>query len=233
MRNPEALWCVIPAAGRGTRLGGTVPKQYRTIAGKSVLRHTLERLAAHPSIAGLMVVLAADDRHGPGVTLLAGKPVLTTKGGAERAASVLAGLRALRGRVADADFVLVHDAVRPCVAAADITRLIELGVPSGGALLAVPVADTLKRADADRRVIATESREARWRALTPQLFRYAELCSALQAAASTGIDVTDEAMAMELVGHRPLLVEGSESNLKVTRPSDLLLAEYLLSRVTD
>ncbi len=224
----EPLWCVVPAAGRSTRVGGEVPKQYLPIAGKPMLQHTLERLAAHPRIGGLMVVLAADDRRWPGWRALGGKPVLTAIGGAQRADSVLAGLFALRERVADAQFILVHDAARPCIAAADVSRLIELGVPAGGALLAAPLRDTLKRADAERRVTTTEPRETLWRALTPQLFRYGELRDALRAAAAAGIEVTDEAMAMERAGRRPLLVEGAESNIKLTTPADLALAEFLL-----
>lgn len=224
------LWCVVPAAGRGARFGGGVPKQYLPLAGKPLLLHTLERLAAHPRIAGLMVALAADDPHWPGVAALHGKPVSTCIGGGERADSVLAGLHALRAETDEDDFVLVHDAARPCVRADDITRLIALGVAAGGALLAAPLRDTLKRADANGFCIATEPREARWRALTPQLFRHGELLAALESACAGGIAITDEAMAMERAGHRPLLVEGDESNIKVTTPADMLLAEFLLRR---
>jgi 2-C-methyl-D-erythritol 4-phosphate cytidylyltransferase len=225
-----ALWCVVPAAGRGARFGAGVPKQYLALAGKPLLMHTLERLAAHPRIAGLMVALAADDRHWPGVSALLGKPVATCIGGGERADSVLAGLRALEGKVQRDHFVLVHDAARPCVHGGDVSRLIELGVPAGGALLAAPLRDTLKRADADGRSVATEPREARWRALTPQIFRHDQLVAALESARAVGIMVTDEAMAMERAGYRPLLVEGAESNIKVTTPADMALAEFLLSR---
>jgi 2-C-methyl-D-erythritol 4-phosphate cytidylyltransferase len=222
------LWCVVPAAGRGVRFGGEVPKQYLMLGGKPLLVLTLERLAAHPRVAGLMVSIAADDRLWPGMELCAGKPVATTMGGAQRSDSVLAGLRALRGRAAHGDFVLVHDAARPCVPARDISRLIELGVPAGGALLAAPLRDTLKRADSSGRVEATEPRESRWRALTPQLFRLRELVTALESAQAAGMEPTDEAMAMERAGHRPLLVEGAESNIKVTTPADLALAEFFL-----
>jgi len=223
-----ALWCVVPAAGRGSRFGGDVPKQYLSIAGKPLLLHTLDRLSAHPRIAGLMVVLAAEDALWSGLTELNGKPLLTASGGGERADSVLSGLLALRERIGDAQFVLVHDAARPCVNAEDISRLIDLGVVAGGALLAAPLRDTLKRAGSDHRVVATEPRVARWRALTPQLFRLGELIAALQAARGAGTPVTDEAMAMELAGHRPLLVEGAESNIKVTTRADFVLAEFLL-----
>lgn len=225
-----ALWCVVPAAGRGSRFGGEVPKQYLPLAGKPLLLHTLERLAAHPRIAGLMVALAADDAHWPGFASLHGKPVATCIGGGERADSVLAGLHALDVKVEKNTFVLVHDAARPCVREDDITRLIELGIPAGGALLAAPLRDTLKRADANGFSIATEPREARWRALTPQLFRHGELAAALESARAAGVAVTDEAMAMERAGFKPLLVEGAESNIKVTTPADMMLAEFLLGR---
>ena len=225
-----ALWCVVPAAGRGARFGGDRPKQYLPLAGKPLLLHTLERLAAHPRIAGLMVALAADDPHWPGMASLHGKPVRTCIGGGERADSVLAGLRALADEVPSNQFVLVHDAARPCVREDDISRLIELGVAAGGALLAAPLRDTLKRADADGFSVGTEPREARWRALTPQMFRLGELVAALESARAAGIVVTDEAMAMERAGHRPLLVEGAESNIKVTTPADMMLAQFLLGR---
>lgn len=224
------LWCVVPAAGRGRRFGADRPKQHVEIAGKSLLTWTLQRLAAHPLICGLVVVVAADDAGVQAESACCGKPCLGVAGGAERADSVLAGLRRLPETVAAADFVLVHDAARPCVRPGDIDTLIERGMPAGGALLAAPLRDTLKRADAYGRVRETEPREARWRALTPQMFRRAELTSALESAHGSGISVSDEAMAMELAGFRPLLVEGSEDNIKVTTAADLALAEYLLRR---
>ena len=224
----ERLWCVVPAAGLGARFGARLPKQYIALGGQSLLLWTLQRLAAAPRIGGLMVVLAAEDPYWPKLDVLVGKPVLTAIGAADRSGSVLAGLRALPDSVAAETFVLVHDAVRPCVAVGDIERLIDVGSAAGGGLLATPLSDTLKLGDRDARVVATEPREARWRALTPQLFRRGELTGALARATDEGIAVTDEAMAMELAGHRPLLVEGAESNIKVTTRADLALAEFLL-----
>lgn len=224
-------WCVVPAAGRGSRFGSKVPKQYLRLGGKPMLQHTLERLAAHPYVAGLMLVVAADDNSwAQGLFEVLGKPLLRATGGAERADSVLAGLRALPASVEAEDFVLVHDAARPCLRSADVSRLIEQAAPAGGGLLAAPLRDTLKLAGTDGRVAATESREARWRALTPQLFRRGELESALAAAVADGVNVSDEAMAMERSGFAPLLVEGAEDNIKVTTAADLALAEYLLSK---
>lgn len=225
-----ALWCVVPAAGRSTRVGGDIPKQYLPLAGKPMLMQTITRLAAHARIAGLMVVLAPNDKYWAGMQTLRGKPVRTAIGGDERADSVAAGVDALHVKVEDSQFILVHDAARPCVRVSDIDRLIELGVPAGGAILASPLRDTLKRAGSDGRVVVTEPRESRWRALTPQLFRLGELRKALAAAKTAGVSATDEAMAMERAGHRPLLVEGSEDNIKVTTALDFALAEFLLSK---
>jgi len=233
MAATDRLWCVVPAAGSGQRFGADVPKQYLPLAGKPMLLRTLERLALCDEIGGLMVVLAADDKRWPSLDEIAGKPVQTAIGAAERSGSVLAGLRALPDDVAAEDFVLVHDAARPCVRAADIARLVDLGVPAGGALLAAPVRDTLKRSSDDRRVAATQPREQLWRALTPQLFRRDELVAALERAQADRIAVTDEAMAMERAGMRPLLVEGSEDNIKVTTPADLALAAFLLDLAED
>ncbi|WP_430390396.1 2-C-methyl-D-erythritol 4-phosphate cytidylyltransferase [Dyella sp. 20L07] len=224
------LWCVVPAAGRGTRVGGDLPKQYLPLAERPLILHTLERLAAHPLIAGLMVVLGSNDARWPAIDRVGDTPVLTTIGGAERCDSVLAGLRALPAHVGDDAFVLVHDAARPCVREADIRRLIELGVPAGGGLLGAPLRDTLKRAGSDGRSHETEPRDHRWRAFTPQMFRRGELSAALLAASVAGVTVSDEAMAMERAGFAPLLVEGAEDNIKVTTAADFALAEFLLPR---
>ncbi|MEO8809458.1 MAG: 2-C-methyl-D-erythritol 4-phosphate cytidylyltransferase [Rhodanobacter sp.] len=224
------LWCVVPAAGRGTRAGGDRPKQYQRLAGKTMIEHTLARLAAHPQIAGLMVTLAAADRHWPGLESLHGKPVLAVVGGVERSDSVRAGLHALPATVQADDFVLVHDAARPCVRGQDIGMLIALAAATDGGLLGAPLRDTLKHADANHRSERTESRERRWRAFTPQMFRRGQLSEALRDAARRGDVVSDEAMAMELAGFAPLLVEAAEDNIKVTTAADFALAEFLLER---
>ena len=226
-----SAWAVVPAAGSGRRFGGEVPKQYLQAAGKPLLRHALEALLAHPGIDGAVVALADGDARWPGWTTLHGKPVLACRGGAERADSVLAALAALPAGVADDALVLVHDAARPNLQAGDIGALLEAATAHpDGAILAAPVSDTLKRADADGRILATEPREALWRALTPQAFRRDVLLRALHAARDAGIVATDEAMAVERLGCRPRLVEGREDNLKVTTPADLALADFLLSR---
>ncbi len=226
---PGGVWVVVPAAGRGARAGGEVPKQYRILLGRPMIEHSLRALAAHPRIAGLMVVLAADDARWPGWRELEGKPVRTAIGGAERADSVLAGLDALPESVAAADAVLVHDAARPCLSHADLDALLDCTAPHG-ALLGVPMADTLKRADGQQCVQETVPRAGLWRALTPQRFPRGALAQALRAAARDCVAVTDEAMAMERAGFRPRLVEGAADNIKVTTPRDFALAEFLLAQ---
>lgn len=233
MRDPAtgAIWAVIPAAGRGRRFGSQVPKQYLDIAGKPLLAHALDALLGHPRVTGAMLALADDDTGWPGWREYAGKPVLTCVGGGERADSVLAALRALPPEAGDDALVLVHDAARPNLARDDLDRLIEAAqLHADGAILAAPVRDTLKRVDGDGRIVATESREHLWRALTPQAFRRGLLLEAMQRACADGVIVTDEAMAVERLGRRPRVVEGRDDNLKLTTPADHALVEYLLSR---
>ncbi len=224
-------WAVVPAAGRGVRFGGEVPKQYLAVAGEPLLAHTLRALFAHPAIEAAVVSLAVGDAHWPGWNSFEGRPVLVCSGGESRADSVLAGLSALPDSVRADDFVLVHDAARPNLALADLDALLERGRDDPvGAILAAPVRDTLKRAGDDGGIDRTEPRERLWRALTPQLFRRLQLTRALEAARESGAAVTDEAMAMERQGHRPLLVEGADDNLKITTPGDLAWFEYALTR---
>lgn len=224
-------WVVVPAAGSGRRFGGERPKQYADIDGRPLIQWTLERLASHPRIEGLVVVLAAGDPWWPGWTTLSGKPVLSAPGGAERVDSVSAGLAALPDSVSSDDFVLVHDAARPCLRHADLERLLDEGAVGCGGLLAAPVGDTLKRAADDGvHVEATVPRAGLWRALTPQMFRRGQLETALAAWPRGAAPPTDEAQAMEAIGHAPRLVEGAADNLKVTTAADLALATFLLTR---
>jgi 2-C-methyl-D-erythritol 4-phosphate cytidylyltransferase len=225
------IWAVVPAAGEGRRFGAAVPKQYLEIAGRSVLQHSLEALCRHPGVSGVQVVGAPGDPHWPGWHELQAKPVRRCDGGATRAESVLAGLQALPDSVAGSDWVLVHDAARPCLRLDDLSRLLDRGCAHAvGALLAAPVRDTLKRADARGEVERSEPRERLWRALTPQMFRRAMLTRALQAAVDAGEPITDESMAIERLGLQPLLVEGADDNIKITTPADLAVAEFLLGR---
>ena len=225
-------WVVIPAAGRGRRMGSERPKQYLHLAGRTVLEHVLRRFASNPQIAGVMVVLAADDSDWPQLKLNSHNsrlPLWTTTGADERCRSVWAGLNALQAVAAPDDWVLVHDAARPCLHPEDLQRLLDsLRDDPVGGLLAVPVRDTMKRADAQGRVLATEDRSALWHAQTPQMFRYQLLCQALQASFDQGYEVTDEASALEAAGYAPRLVQSQHSNLKLTTPEDLAYAEYCL-----
>jgi 2-C-methyl-D-erythritol 4-phosphate cytidylyltransferase len=228
-------WCVIPAAGSGRRFGGERPKQYADLLGEPMIVRTMRRLAAHPAIAGLMVLLSPGDPYWPGTTAIGDVRVLTTPGGRERSDSVRAGLAALPSGVAPNDWVLVHDAARPCVPLVDITRLLEIGTRDAvGAILAAPVRDTMKATDSSGRITNTVPRENLWRALTPQLCRRGELLAALDAAHaqndSGASAITDDANALELSGNYPILVEGSSDNLKVTSASDLSLAAWILTQ---
>ena len=223
-------WAIVPAAGRGLRVGGPVPKQYLDVAGVPLVAHTLAALLAHASVEGVVVALAPDDMLWPGWTSLSGKPVVTCTGGETRAQSVLAALAALPESVRADDFVLVHDAARPNLSLDDLDQLLERGRNDPvGAILAAPVRDTLKRAGSDGGIDGTQPRDALWRALTPQLFRRLQLTRGLEAAQSAGMEVTDESMAMECQGHRPLLVEGSEDNFKVTTGADLARFAYIVT----
>ena len=224
-------WVVVPAAGRGARFGAEVPKQYLDVDGEPLIAHTLRALLSHPGVDGAVVALAAGDGAWPGWTEFEGKPVRACVGGACRAASVLAGLEALPDDVRADDFVLVHDAARPNLSQGDLSALLERGrADPVGAVLAAPVRDTLKLAGDDGGIDGTRPRERLWRALTPQLFRRMQLARALEAALAGGDEPTDESMAMELQGARPLLVEGSEANLKVTTPADLAHFRFLRSQ---
>lgn len=229
----DSFFVVVPAAGRGHRFGAVIPKQYAPLVGEPMLVRTLDRLLAHPKIAGAMVVLSADDPHWPGITELEGKPVFTCIGGEERADSVLSGLNALAGHVADGDWVLVHDAARPCVRHPSIDALLDQGCRhADGAILAAPARDTMKRGTAGGRIESTMPRQELWRALTPQLFRLGVLRDALSRALADPAlkpTITDEASAIEAFGGHPLLVVGDDDNLKVTTLHDLALAEFILT----
>ncbi|MCK7582512.1 MAG: 2-C-methyl-D-erythritol 4-phosphate cytidylyltransferase [Chromatiales bacterium] len=227
--NSARYWAMVPAAGTGKRMGSVVPKQYLPLLGRPVIAHTLATLLQHPRIEGVVVAVDAKDEWWPAVatSLDTAKPLLSVSGGTERCHSVLSGLETLRERALSSDWVLVHDAARPCLALEDLDRLLtDLADDPVGGLLAVPVRDTLKQADSAGRVAATVDRSRLWHALTPQMFRLGMLHDALRAALARGLLVTDEAAAMEAAGFTPRLVEGRADNLKITRPEDLALAEF-------
>ena len=224
------FWAVIPAAGVGARMEAASPKQYLPLLGKTVLEHTLARIGGHPRIAATVMVISAVDGDWSRIAAnFTAQSLILTQGGAERCHSVLNGLRALAGRAAPRDWVLVHDAARPCVRREDLDHLIEQlhDHPVGG-LLGIRITDTMKSADEQGNIIETVCREGLWRALTPQMFRYEMLLQALQAVVESNVMVTDESAAMETAGLVPRMVEGHADNIKITRPGDLALAEMYL-----
>ncbi|MDJ0738477.1 MAG: 2-C-methyl-D-erythritol 4-phosphate cytidylyltransferase [Gammaproteobacteria bacterium] len=226
-----SYWAVVPAAGVGKRMGSSVPKQYLQLGGRAVIDHTIERLLLHPSIDGLYLALSDEDGYW-GDTEFAGHPdLVTVPGGTERCYSVFNALQRLRARTHADDWVLVHDAARPCVRRGDIDHLIAMlrGHEVGG-LLGMPVRDTMKRTDPADRIVATVDRGHLWHAFTPQMFRLGVLYEAMRSALDAGQLVTDEAGAIERAGRRPIMVESHADNLKITRPEDLPLAAYYLER---
>lgn len=219
----------MPAAGAGRRFGDRVPKQYATLHGRTVLEWALAPFLSDARCSGVVVVIASNDTWWAKISERIAA-VTVVQGGGERSESVRSGLQALNRKAEAGDWVLVHDAARPCLSNADRDRLLEqASAHAAGGLLAMPAADTLKRAQSDRSVESTVDRADLWRAGTPQMFRYGRLCEALDRALAARRFPTDEAQAVEWLGDRPLLVEGSAANIKVTSPDDLVLAEALLS----
>jgi 2-C-methyl-D-erythritol 2,4-cyclodiphosphate synthase/2-C-methyl-D-erythritol 4-phosphate cytidylyltransferase len=238
------VWAIVPAAGRSSRFSASAPqsapKQYAPLLGATVLEWSLRALLAEPRVHAVLVALAADDAEWPSVAAKLQSPKLrTTIGGVNRQDTVANGLEALASQAAADDWVLVHDAARPCLNAADLGALLDAvgagGVqPAGGAagaVLAAPIVDTVKRELGDH--VATVDRQGLWRALTPQVFAFAQLRHALKEATLAGIAVTDEAQAVERMGLRPILVQGSPFNVKVTRWADLAVASNILKMTGD
>ena len=220
----ERIWFVIPAAGASSRFGGSVPKPYLRIAGRSLLEHALKALLRCPGLAGGVVVTVEGDRRWARLPASVRRRVMTTTGGATRAHSVQRGLEALVA-AHPTDWVLVHDAARPCLPPGDLAALVTACRRDDvGGLLALPISETVKLADGDGRSARSVPRDGLWRAQTPQMFRHGPLLRALSRALEEGIEATDEASAIERLGLRPRLVEGSPLNIKVTRPADLALA---------
>lgn len=233
MTNPR-FWLIVPAAGIGQRMQAECPKQYLRIDRRFILDITLSRTLDSASFDGCMVALHPDDRWWANTEASSDSRIQTCRGGVERADSVLAALRTLAPQADADDWVLVHDAARPCLHRDDLIRLItSLQNHNVGGLLASPVADTLKKGNraTPPEVQETVDRSALWRALTPQMFRYAKLVNALELAAENAQPVTDESSAMEFSGNMPVLVEGRPDNIKVTVPADLALAGFILSQL--
>ena len=222
-------WAIVPAAGQGSRFGAALPKQYTPLLGRPLLSWTLAALLAEPRIDAIVVSLAHGDTHWQGLPEFSNPRVRRCIGGRRRENSVLNGLSALDGHARDTDWVLVHDAARPCLRRHDLELLFDtLAADAVGGLLAVPVSDTLKRVDREQRVAETVARDGLWRALTPQMFRYGLLLRALRLCMERDRPVTDEASAIESLGLQPRLVHGRADNIKVTNPEDAALAEAIL-----
>jgi 2-C-methyl-D-erythritol 4-phosphate cytidylyltransferase len=222
---------VVPAAGVGKRMQADKPKQYLEIAGKTILEHTLENLHRHPLIGEVVVVLNPLDPYFPKLPISAAPWLSVVIGGAQRSDSVLAGLQYL---AASDNWVLVHDAARPCLSHLDLDKLLSLAEHGEvGGILATPVRDTMKRAGANNLIAHTESREGLWHALTPQFFPLTQLRQALEKGLLDKVALTDEASAIEYVGGQVKLLEGSATNIKITQPDDLKLAEFYLRQKDD
>ena len=224
-----SVWAVVPAAGRGSRMGTEVPKQYLHLSGKPVVQYTLEAFTGHARIAGVVIVISAEDQLWSNLSNSIDGDLRVAIGGAERCHSVLAGLNELAEVADENDWVMIHDAARPCLRSSDIDKMIrDLSISQWGGILAVPVGDTLKRCNEANGIESTVDRTRLGRALTPQMFRIGTLRTAISAALANNIVVTDEAQAIEAVGGIPQVVQGHADNIKVTHPDDLALAEIFL-----
>lgn len=223
------FWAVVPAAGVGKRMQSDRPKQYLELAGKTVIEQTLTRLLDSGVFSAIAVAVSDEDPYWPELELSRHPQVVTAPGGRERADSVLSALKSLQGQADDNDWVLVHDAARPCITSEDIHKLIDSLVDDGiGGILALSSHDTLKDVQGNA-IVGTLDRRHIWRALTPQMFRYGMLKTALIEAEGNPA-ITDEASALELKGLNPKIVEGRSDNIKITRPEDLALAMFYLEQ---
>ena len=240
----SSVWVVIPAAGIGERMQSELPKQYLKIHDKTLIEHTLDCFVEHQQVAGVVVVLSVDDHYWQSLDIKSeSKLVFTVQGGSNRSDSVIQGLKYLEEikDIPKDTWVMVHDAARPCLSTTDIDALLAIReMDCVGGILASPVCDTMKRAVISENkeiedfntISHTESRENLWHALTPQMFRLGTLRNALEHCQNKGFDVTDECSAMEFMGEKPLIVESTHNNIKVTHPSDIALATFLLGMNT-
>ena len=227
------IWAILPAAGIGRRMGSTIPKQYLTIDGVPLILHSLRRLSAVSEIQKIIVVIHPEDNRWAklqeSIVDEFENRIITVMGGDERYQSVLNGLTAVTELAASDDWVLVHDAVRPCIRTSDIENLIsKVSLHPVGGLLGSAVDNTLKKVGADLSVIETVDRESYWNALTPQMFRFAALKESIEAVVASGEQVTDEAAAMEVAGFKPIMIAGHKDNIKITVESDLVWASQIL-----
>ena len=225
------VWAVVPAAGIGSRMLASRPKQYLALGDKTVIEHTLSCLASHPKIEAIVVAVAEDDRWWAELSLDLDCTLYVVTGGVERADSVLQALVEVAKQTDTNPWVLVHDAARPCLRHRDIDHMLEqLSVHPVGGILGVPITETVKRADAQGTITDTVSRQGLWRAATPQMFHLNQLKTALEEAHQQNKQVTDDASAMALAGFQSMMVEGHADNIKITTPYDLTLANVFLKQ---
>ncbi|MDD9177946.1 MULTISPECIES: 2-C-methyl-D-erythritol 4-phosphate cytidylyltransferase [Aliivibrio] len=228
---PSSIVAIVPAAGVGSRMKADRPKQYLVLNGKTVLEHTIEQLLSYPLIENVVVAITDGDPYFPELAIAQDSRVIRVSGGKERADSVLSGLLYVQENQLT-EWVMVHDAARPCIRHSDIEKLIDDVIPEHvGGILATPVRDTMKQANTDTTIEKTIDRSVLWHALTPQLFTTELLYLALKTGLDKGLSITDESSAIELMGHQPKLVQGRADNLKITQPEDLDLAAFYLQKM--
>ncbi|MDP0562040.1 MAG: 2-C-methyl-D-erythritol 4-phosphate cytidylyltransferase [Candidatus Endonucleobacter sp. (ex Gigantidas childressi)] len=230
-RHELKYWAIVPAAGIGKRMNTDTPKQYLQINGKMLIEHTLERLIKFPLFEKIIVVLSKDDKYASDINILRHKKIVLAEGGKERYHSVINGLKSLNSLADDNDWVMVHDAARPCVRQTDIAWLVEsLRTHDVGGVLGSVVKDTIKRVDSNDTIIETIDRTTLRHTFTPQMFKWKALTEALTLSVTHGVYVTDEAGAMEHAGYKPMMVEGYSDNIKVTSKEDLALAALYIEQ---
>tara|TARA_B100001540_G_scaffold26399_1_gene21872 strand:- start:479 stop:1183 length:705 start_codon:yes stop_codon:yes gene_type:complete len=230
MSNNNRLWVVIPAAGIGKRMGVDIPKQYITVCDKAIIEHTVEKFTSRNDLQGILVALSNSDQHWSTLELSKNNKITTVTGGEERYKSVYNALCSLKNKADDDDWILVHDAVRPCITTSEIDQFIaDLDHLNGiGGILALPCFETMKKANTNHEIEETIDRKFIWHAQTPQMFRYKKLFLAIEKIMNENIFITDEAMAMELAGYKPMLIQGTHSNIKITDQNDLKYLESFL-----
>jgi 2-C-methyl-D-erythritol 4-phosphate cytidylyltransferase len=233
MPKSNKYWVVMPAAGIGERMGSDIPKQYVSVCGKTIIEHTIDCFIDRNDIESIFVSISKSDRYWSTLPISKSEKIVTVIGGDERYESVYNGLCNLKDKAADNDWVLVHDAVRPCLTQSIIDRFItDLNCHDVGGILALPCFETMKKANKENEIEETIDRKFIWRAQTPQMFKYKKLLSAIERTINKNIVVTDEAMAMELSNYKPMLIQGDRDNIKITHKTDLKHLELFLGQVT-
>ncbi len=234
-KQKKQIWVVIPASGIGSRMQASLPKQYLPLQNKTVIESTLDRLLSLDAIDGAVVVLNEKDQYWHNLNYQNDKPILTAIGAKERSGSVLNGLEALKDLSQKNDlWVMIHDAVRPCVTHTDLQLLVDGSlVEKDGLFLAHPVADTLKRVNSNLHCVETVDRESLWRAFTPQMFPFELIYEALLKVMGNGLQITDDVSAVQALNLSPKIILGRSDNIKITYPQDIVIAETILKQQYD